>query len=228
MNGFKKKKLSLNRTFGQRLKTQRKRKKNSLSQAEEETKIRANYLKALEEENLADLPGEVYTLGFLKKYAQYLKLNVSSVEAQYKREREVLKKMGKGQEGLRKFAPPRHLSTVKFYLTPKMMAIVASVILILGLLGYIVYEVNQFTKAPDLFLLSPSSEGIVKADKINVVGRTNPGVELFINNNLIPLDKDGNFVQEIKLTIGINFIEIRSKNRIGKETVEVIKVLAEY
>lgn len=227
MNGFKKKKLSLNRTFGQRLKTQRKRKKISLFQAEEETKIRVNYLKALEGENLADLPGEVYTLGFLKKYAQYLKLDVASVEAQYKQEREILKKMGKGQEGLKKFAPPRRLNTIKFYLTPKIMAIVVSMLLILGLLGYIVYEVNQFTKAPDLHLSSPRSEEIVKIDKISVAGKTSPGAELFINNNLIPLDKDGNFVQEVKLTPGINFIEIRSKNRIGKETVEVIKVLAE-
>ena len=57
---------------------------------------------------------------------------------------------------------------------------------------------------------------------------TDPGSELYINNNLIALEKDGSFSQEIKLATGLNLIEVRARNRLGKETDKAIKVLAEY
>jgi cytoskeleton protein RodZ len=44
----------------------------SLSEAERDTKIRAKYLSALEDDNLTMLPGPVYARGFLRNYAQYL------------------------------------------------------------------------------------------------------------------------------------------------------------
>lgn len=226
--GFKKKKLSSERSFGERLKIQRKRKRISFSQAEEETKIRARYLQALEEGNLADLPGEIYTLGFLKKYAQYLKIDVNSIVTQYKRERDILFKLGRAPAPFGKISPPRRVAGVKFFITPKIIALAVSAVLIFGFLGYIIFEVNQFSKPPLLSISSPSLEGIVKADKVIVSGTTDPGSELFINSNIIALSRDGSFSQEIKLTLGINIIEVRAKNRLGKETDKSIKVLAEY
>lgn len=44
----------------------------SLTEAERDTKIRAKYLSALEDDNLTMLPGPVYARGFLRNYAQYL------------------------------------------------------------------------------------------------------------------------------------------------------------
>lgn len=226
--GFKKKKLSSQRSFGQRLRIQRKRKKISLAQAEEETKIRVRYLDALEKGNFMDLPGEIYTLGFLKKYAQYLKMDVNSLVNQYKREKEILQKLGRTPAPFKEISPVKKVSGMKFFITPKIMAVAASVILILGFLGYIIFEVNQFAKPPILSIATPTSEGIVKTDKIIVSGTTDSGSELYINNNLIALKEDGSFSQEIKLAAGLNLIEVKAKNRLGKETDKSIKVLAEY
>lgn len=47
----------------------------SLETAERETKIRAKYISALEDDNLAGLPGPVYARGFLRNYAAYLGLD---------------------------------------------------------------------------------------------------------------------------------------------------------
>lgn len=44
----------------------------SLFEAERDTKIRAKYLAALEDDNLTLLPGPVYARGFLRNYASYL------------------------------------------------------------------------------------------------------------------------------------------------------------
>jgi cytoskeletal protein RodZ len=51
----------------------------SLQEAERETKIRAKYLGALEDDNFTGLPGPVYVRGFLRNYAHYLGLDVKEV-----------------------------------------------------------------------------------------------------------------------------------------------------
>jgi len=45
-----------------------------LNRVEADTKIRAKYLQALEEENFELLPAETYVKGFLRTYANYLGL----------------------------------------------------------------------------------------------------------------------------------------------------------
>jgi cytoskeletal protein RodZ len=51
----------------------------SLPEAERETKIRQKYITALEDDNLAGLPGPVYARGFLRNYANYLGLDADDV-----------------------------------------------------------------------------------------------------------------------------------------------------
>ena len=58
-----------------------------LYRAERDTKIRSRYLAALEHGEYAELPGAVYTKGFLRNYALYLGLDPEDVIRQWKRER---------------------------------------------------------------------------------------------------------------------------------------------
>ncbi|HHY36495.1 MAG TPA: helix-turn-helix domain-containing protein [Firmicutes bacterium] len=58
--------------IGQFLKRMREEKGISLRTVAEETKIRVRYLKALEEGDYANLPGDVYARGFLRSYARFL------------------------------------------------------------------------------------------------------------------------------------------------------------
>ena len=65
----------------------RERKGVDLYRAERETKIRARYLGALERGDYRELPGAVYTKGFLRNYALYLGLDPDEVLSQWRRER---------------------------------------------------------------------------------------------------------------------------------------------
>ena len=56
----------------ERLYAARERKGVDLYRAERDTKIRARYLAALERGDYRELPGAVYTKGFLRNYALYL------------------------------------------------------------------------------------------------------------------------------------------------------------
>ena len=74
-------------TLPERLLDARERKGVDLYRAERDTKIRARYLAALEQGEYAELPGAVYTKGFLRNYALYLGLDPEDVIRQWKRER---------------------------------------------------------------------------------------------------------------------------------------------
>src|SRR6476619_4627841 len=71
----------------ERLYTARERKGVDLYRAERDTKIRARYLAALERGDYKELPGAVYTKGFLRNYALYLGLDPDDVLRQWRRER---------------------------------------------------------------------------------------------------------------------------------------------
>src|SRR5512135_3275726 len=70
-----------------RLAAARERKGVDLYRAERDTKIRARYLAALERGDYAELPGSVYTRGFLRNYALYLGLDADDVLRQWHAER---------------------------------------------------------------------------------------------------------------------------------------------
>jgi cytoskeletal protein RodZ len=61
--------------IGSALREARERKGLSFPQVEEDTKIRARYIRALEEEAFGILPGTTYAKGFLRAYADYLGLD---------------------------------------------------------------------------------------------------------------------------------------------------------
>ena len=69
--------------IGEALRNARLTKDYSFEYLEEATKIRTKYLKALEEENFAVLPGPVYAKAFLRTYAKFLELDTEEIIQEY-------------------------------------------------------------------------------------------------------------------------------------------------
>ena len=69
--------------IGSSLRAARMRQELELSQAEHDTRIRAKYLRALEDERFDVLPGAAYTKGFLRTYADYLGLDAQPFIDEY-------------------------------------------------------------------------------------------------------------------------------------------------
>jgi cytoskeleton protein RodZ len=80
--------------IGNSLREARLRQGFELPRVEADTKIRAKYLRALEEERFEVLPGETYVKGFLRTYAEYLGLDgqlyVDEFNSRFTREEEPL------------------------------------------------------------------------------------------------------------------------------------------
>jgi len=71
------------RELGEKLRGLREQKGISLEEIQQKTKINLKYLQAIEEGKRDLLPEEVYLKGFLRIYAQALKINKEEVIAEY-------------------------------------------------------------------------------------------------------------------------------------------------
>jgi len=72
---------------GSKLRDARNRRKLSLEDAEETTKIRARYLQALENEDWDQLPGDTYARAFIRTYSSLLGLDGDRLADEQRRER---------------------------------------------------------------------------------------------------------------------------------------------
>jgi len=74
--------------IGETLRERRMAMKIDVQEVEEGTKIRAKYLRALENEEYNLLPGPAYVKSFLRTYADYLGLDSKTLVAEYKGQHE--------------------------------------------------------------------------------------------------------------------------------------------
>ena len=209
------------KTLGDTLKAARKRKNVTFTQIEEETKVRAKYLMAFEEGRYDELPGSVYAVGFLSKYSDFLDLKKSDLIRQFKME------LGESNY-LGRLAPERRIKEPWFSVTPKTLIVAGITLALILVLGYIVYSVREFTLPPNLVIASPSSEQVLKERTVAIIGKTDAGSVLTINNQSVLLDDNGNFTEVVKLNPGLNVFEVKSSNRNKKITVQQLKILAEF
>jgi hypothetical protein len=71
--------------IGRALRSARLRQGKSLEEASRDTRVRSDYLEALEREDFGRLQGDVYVRGFMTSYARYLGLSPEKVLAAYER-----------------------------------------------------------------------------------------------------------------------------------------------
>lgn len=117
-------------TVGEVLKKARLRKKLSLQAISQQTKIRPEYLSALEKDRYQDLPSTAHTQGFIKNYSQVVGLKVEPLLAIFRRDH---------QERAKAVFPTS--KSFGFYWTPRLTFIF---LLLLGLLVFLAYLFWQF------------------------------------------------------------------------------------
>jgi len=135
----------------ERLYAARERKGVDLYRAERDTKIRARYLAALERGDWKELPGAVYTKGFLRNYALYLGLDPDDVLQQWRDER------GEVRES-EPIVVPRPIQAPRpgLIFSP---GVVVAALLTVGVLAFGAYlgvQLLRFAKPPTLEVTNPS------------------------------------------------------------------------
>src|ERR687885_662888 len=87
--------------IGERLREARMRQGLDLGEVEVATKIRAKYLRALENDEFSMLPGSTYVKSFLRTYAEYLGLDAQLLVEEFRAQHEP-----RGEGELHLTAPP--------------------------------------------------------------------------------------------------------------------------
>lgn len=72
--------------LGDMLRSERERQGLSIRDIEKGTSIRALYIESIEKGDYSQLPGEVYTKGFIRNYANFLKMDAAAVVKRYMEE----------------------------------------------------------------------------------------------------------------------------------------------
>ncbi len=124
-----------------------------LSRAERDTKIRAKYLSALERGAYAELPGPVYTKGFLRNYAAYLGLDPDEMVHRWSQQTGATRRRVKPAVVM----PPQPMQAPRRSLTftPGLLVGALLIFATLVFLGYWVVQVFRFAQPPTLAVDGP-------------------------------------------------------------------------
>lgn len=229
---FRRKSVRSAKTIGEQFEGARAHLKTSIADVEKATHVRAKYLRALETNSFDELPELVYTLGFVRRYAQFLGIDPQLAMNEYRGERLAAHKLGWSRkiEALpAQFAASQTVQEPSFIITPKLFWFSASFASVVLVAGYLWYQVHGFMAAPNLQLAQAATpEMTVSSPSIEITGQTDGYAEVTINAEPVSLDPEGHFTQEVRLEQGLNTIEVAAKNRLNKETKKQIKVLATF
>lgn len=201
------------RTVGQTLKEEREKRFYSLEEVEKATKIRKELLSALESDNFEKLPPPTFIQGFIKNYAQFLKIDSENLLAIFRREFSDVKNPPRILES---FSNP--MSNKRFSLTPTKVISGVVVTLILVFFAYLWFEYRFLTSAPFLEVDSPPDKITVTNSTIKITGKTDPEDRVTINDQEINVSPNGGFSQEIELDGNSNTITVTATNKSGKAT----------
>jgi cytoskeletal protein RodZ len=215
--------------LGEVLRTAREARGVDLPRVERDTKIRARYLQALEDGDYAELPGAVYTKGFLRNYGAYLGLDTEYLIDLYRLE--------SAQPTVEKPTvptPPRPISTRRsrpLVVTPG--AIMAA-LLTVGVAIFIIYLVAEFVTfagTPELNVTAPAGD-VPAYDQLEytIIGSTEPNSRVTVDglreNPTVTADRNGNFTIVVGLVPGSNVITLMATDPLtGRDSNPITRTI---
>lgn len=187
------------------------RKKNGYTREDvsEGTKIKKDFVIAIENEEWNELPEYTVVAGFVKNIASFLNEDTNKAIAL-----------------LRRDYPPRSVSVSpkpdvsdKFVWSPKLTFFVGATVVVLTIIVYLSVQYFSFISPPSLSVSTPNENETISTKVIEVVGVTDPDATIEVNGQSALVDQDGNFIEEVEVAEGLDKITIKAVSRSGKETV---------
>ncbi|MCL5004862.1 MAG: helix-turn-helix domain-containing protein [Patescibacteria group bacterium] len=196
-----------NKSFQEALKDAISFKGMDIERLAEITGVPKNYLAAFVSGDFKKLPPPPYVRGYLMKVSAALGIDADYLWNIYKKE---ITPEIKGSDKLpvNRFAPQRKSRK-------KAIMLIAAFFVII----YLAFRIDDIIGIPKMEIIRPANNGeIVNEQFIKLSGNLNNFFDkLTINNEEVPVEKNGNFEKEYQLQPGINKIEFKVKRFLGKE-----------
>jgi len=219
MNSFVSKQILTSQTIGEQLAKAREGASLSKEEVSLKTGIKERYISAIEFGLYSEMPGEIYTLEFIKKYALFLRMDINDVVSKYKKERGVLldsnyKLSAKG-ESYKLAHKVRWVARALFFSSA------GAFIVYIFMISYNIFS-------PPSILITPEDEYIkISSSQITLQGKVSHAKEVYINTDPVVLSKDGSFMESFNLPKGVNLLKITARSRLGKISEEYRLVYVE-
>jgi len=202
------------KTIGEILKEERTAHRLSLEELSKRTRIRVEYLKALEANKFNKLPAATFVKGYIKSYARVFTLDFEPLIALLRRD---FKESAKGKLVPREFLKP--VLKKQRYLRPVTIFLFTLIAVFLVLAGYIGFQWYNFNRPPELIVISPQEDEFVSSQVV-VEGKTNIEAILTVNASPVAIKSDGTFKTEVYLPReGIATITVEASDRRGKSSM---------
>ncbi len=199
--------------IGHKLQEKRLQKGLTIEEIAQATKIRPSFISAIEKGEYNKLPASTYAQGFVQNYADYLGLPKKETLALFRREFDSERSFRVLPKTLDQQADfPIHKVRVS-----KMVYLV--IVVFLCFAGYLMFQYRGAFINPPLEITTPVDGSVVKAQTIEVRGKTDPAASVYINNDLTSVDSNGIFTKHVEILSGEESITIRAVNTFHKETV---------
>ena len=214
------------KTIGSLLHDKRNEKGMTIEQISEITKIRAEYLIALENSLYKTFPSEVYLKGFLKNYAKFLGINPDHALALYRRENivRIPKKKNDLVEKIKE-------KTANITITPNKVIALITGILLISLLIYLSSYFGTVLKKPVITITTPisiSTEGefpfVTSDSSVEIAGTLDINATVTINGQDVSPATVKNFSKTFPITGDSMKFVIKATSPFGRETVITIDV----
>lgn len=205
------------KTIGVLLKEARTAKKFSVTKLAQVTKIKMNFIEAIESEDWAKLPDPAVTLGFVKSMAESTGISEPLVVATFRRDYPP-KKVN--------FNPKPDIGG-KFVWSPKLTFAVGVGIFLAVIAGYLVLSYQRFVSPPLLIVDEPREGQIVRTREMGVSGKSDADVILSVNNQPLLVGADGKFEGKVEIYEGTTEVTVKATSRSGKESVVKVKIKPE-
>lgn len=200
------------RTVGQILRETREAKFYTLEEIEKATKIRKEFLQALESDNYTKLPPITFVQGFIKNYAKFLKLDERKLLAIFRRESPDKQNKNYVMDA---FASP--VKEAKFKITPGRVLGIVVFLIVSSFFSYLWLQYRQFVGAPNLQVITPVDQLTTDNPNLLVEGKTDPEIKVTVNSQEVTVDPNGDFKADINLSSPVNKIDVIAASKFGQK-----------
>lgn len=204
-------------TIGEYIKQARKVRKKTIKDLSSDTKIKQSFIKAIEKEQWNKLPEYPSVSGFVKSIAGALEINQDNLVKILKRDYPPQKLQ----------INPKPEPRPEFRWSPKLTFLAGIAIVLVGIVGYLIYQYAGFLKPPTLEIIRPEDNQIIRQEVLEVSGITDPEASVTVNTQPAFVDEEGRFYTELEITPEISVIDVLAKSRSGKETLKQVNIQVE-
>jgi len=198
------------KTIGEILKEKRLSKKYSLEKLEKLTKIKKEFIDAIEKSEWEKLPEYATVYGFIKSLSGFFCFDEVKAIALLRRDYPPKRKEQVG---------PKPDVIQKLSWSPQLTFWAGFLLTFVSVISYLVFQYNKFVRPPTLNVIRPEENQVVTNNFIDVLGKTDNQAVVTVNNQLVLIEENGEFQVSLQITRETSEILVKAVSRSGKETV---------